>query len=384
MSASTVLLSLLLVVVVGALLLAAFLAVRFLRRSEGSEQAFKLLQQQLEGLRGQSAEAIQAQTQLVSQQLHNVTTQVNDRLAEVSRQLTDSQKNVGDRLDNAARVVGEVQKNLGALGQASQKIFEVGKDISGLQDLLRAPKMRGGLGEYFLGDLLTQILPARHFTLQYGFKTGQTVDAVVRLGERLVPVDAKFPLENFRRSLDVHSDDERRALRKKFATDVKKHVDAIATKYILPDENTYDFAMMYIPAENVYYECIIKDENAGEDAAIIEYALRKRVVPVSPASFYAYLQAIVLGLRGFQIEESAHRLMDSLARLRGDFQRFIDEFETVGKHLMNARTKYDDAGRRLERFNDKLTLVTGDRAPALPGSTPAPSAELFTPPLSRG
>ena len=146
-----------------------------------------------------------------------------------------------------------------------------------------------------------------------------------------------------------------------------KHVDAIAAKYILPDEGTYDFALMYIPAENVYYESIIKDD---ADGALLEYALKRRVVPVSPGSFYAYLQAIVLGLRGFQIEENARRIMEDLARLRGDFARFAEDFDTLGKHLANAKTKHDDAGRRLERFQDKLENVHEPAAdPLLPPKT---------------
>ncbi len=328
-------------------------AVFFALRSRPADPGLSLLQQQMEGLRGQ----------------------VGQQLEAVARQVAESQRTVGDRLEGTARVVGEVQKSLGELGQASQRIFEVGKDISGLTDLLRSPKMRGGLGEYFLADLLAQILPAAHFSLQHAFKSGHTVDAVVRLGGRLVPVDAKFPLENFRKWTEAAAEEDRRAWRKKFAVDVKKHVDAIASKYILPDEGTYDFALMYIPAENVYYECVIKPEESMEEPALMDYALKKRVVPVSPASFYAYLQAIVLGLKGFQIEENARLIMQNLARLQGDVQRFADDFDLLGRHLSNAKTKHDDASRRLERVRDKLSsvaeenLLVSDPPPAvLPAS----------------
>lgn len=320
----------------------------------GGEQAFSLLQQQLEGLRAQVSETISSQAQTVNQQLFQVTSQVGQQLDSISRQVMESQKSVGQRLDNAAKVVGEVQKTLGTLGQMSERIFEVGKDMAGLQEILRAPKLRGGLGEYFLGDLLGQILPAKHFALQHAFRTGAAVDAVIRLGGKLVPVDSKFPLENFRRLLEAKTDEERKPLKKKFATDVKKHVDAIAEKYILPAEGTYDFALMYIPAENVYYECIVKEE---EGQALAEYALQKRVIPVSPACFYAYLQAIILGLKGFQIEENARLIMQNLAQLQGDFQRFIEEFEVLGGHLTKAKGKHEDAVKSLERFHGKLSSV---------------------------
>lgn len=350
----------------GAALLALSLWLLLSRRRESPTLA--LLQQQIDLLRQQSTEADQNHARTLTETLSRLGSEVNRQLEAVSRQVLESQKTVGDRLDNAARVVGDVQKNLGALSQASEKIFEVGKDIASLQNILRAPKLRGGLGEFFLQDLLAQILPAEHVAFQHAFRSRETVDAVVRVGGRMVPVDAKFPLENFRKMAEAGTDEERGGLRRKFAQDVRKHVDAIAGKYILPDEGTYDFALMYIPAENVYYESIIKDDAEG---ALLEYALQRRVVPVSPGSFYAYLQAIVLGLRGFQIEENARRIMEDLSRLRGDFARFADDFDTLGKHLANAKTKHDDAGRRLERFQEKLDSVHESPAdPLLPAHPP--------------
>src|SRR3989475_12520747 len=146
------------------------------------------------------------------------------------------------------------------------------------------------------------MLPQEHSTIQRLFKSGEKVDAAIRIGDRLVAVDAKFPLENFRRMLDEAEEDKRRPVRRQFVRDVKTRIDEIAKKYILPDEGTFDFALMYVPAENVYYEIIIKDEADADDEAIATYALSRRVVPVSPNSFYAYLQVIILGLSGLRIE----------------------------------------------------------------------------------
>src|SRR6185369_5701362 len=172
---------------------------------------------------------------------------------------------------------------LGELREATTKVYEVGRDVATLHDILRAPKLRGGLGELLLGDLLAQVLPPAHFTLQHAFRSGERVDAVVRLGDGLVPIDSKFPLEDFRRLLEAADDDQRTRARKAFVARVRKHVDDIATKYVLPDEGTYDFALMYIPAENVYYETIIRD--AASD--LVAYALAKKVIPVSPNTLYA-------------------------------------------------------------------------------------------------
>ena len=140
-----------------------------------------------------------------------------------------------------------------------------------------------------------------------------------------------------------------------------KHIDAIAAKYILPDEGTYDFALMYIPAENVYYETIIKDDAGGGDKSLSHYALGKRVIPVSPNSFYAYLQVIIMGLRGMRIEERAKEIFQDLSRLRGDFSKFRDEFDLVGKHLSHAQSSFQSADKRLEQFDQKLVAVDADK-----------------------
>ncbi len=298
---------------------------------------------------------------LIQQQLGQILSNVNERLKENSEVLQKTQQSLGERLDNAARVVGNVQKSLGSLEEANRKIYEVGKDISSLQEILRAPKLRGGLGEFFLGDLLGQILPSDHFTTQFAFKNGDKVDAVIRLGGSLVPVDSKFPLENFKRMLEGNTEQEKNKARRQFVTDVKKHIDAIATKYILPDEGTYDFALMYIPAENVYYETIIKDDAWGGEKNLSQYALSKKVIPVSPNSFYAYLQAIVLGLKGMKIEDRAKEIIQYISRLDGDFSRFKEEFNLLGKHLGHAQSTFQNAEKRLDQFGQKLLAADADK-----------------------
>jgi DNA recombination protein RmuC len=258
---------------------------------------------------------------------------------------------------------------MGELSKATQQIYEVGKDLSTLQQILRAPKLRGVIGELFLGDLLRQVVP-QNFRMQHRFRSGEIVDAVIELGPKLVPVDAKFPLENFQR-LVAAPDSERKPLRKRFCADVQRHVDAISRKYILPDEGTYDFALMYIPAENVYYETIIREEQ--DEDSLAAYAVTRRVIPVSPNSMYAYLQAIVFGLRGLQIEKQAEEILGHFGRLQQEFGRFRDDFEVVGTHLGNAHTRYDSAAKHLTRLEEKLALtVEKPSSPAVPpSSTPS-------------
>jgi DNA recombination protein RmuC len=344
------------------------LRLQSLLREKREDGSLQLMQQQIDQLRVQISQALDNGTRQVQQQLGQVLGHVNDRLKENAEVLQQTQQSLGERLDSAARVVGNVQKSLGGLEEASRRIYEVGKDIASLQDILRVPKLRGGFGEFLLEDLLAQVLPADHFSAQYSFRSGDKADAVIKLGTSLVPVDAKFPLENFKRALQATTDDERARAKKQFTADVRKHIEAIAQKYILPDEGTYDFALMYIPAENVYYETIIKDESAAEKS-LSEYALSKRVIPVSPGSFYAYLQAIVLGLKGMKVETRAKEIIRYIGRLQGDFARFRDDFDLVGKHLGHAQSSYQSADKRIEQFGQKL--LSAEIAPGDPATIPA-------------
>ncbi|MCG2713252.1 MAG: DNA recombination protein RmuC [Candidatus Omnitrophica bacterium] len=276
-----------------------------------------------------------------------ISSQVNDRLNQMNQSLQEANKIIGQNLGNANSAFGNVKEQLGKLEETNKQIIAISKDISSLQELLRAPKFRGAMGETLLENLLSQVLPKEHYHTQYRFKSTDTVDAVICLGERLVPVDAKFSLENFQKMLDAPDEHSKEASRKKFIQDVKNRINEIAAKYILPAENTYDFALMYIPAENVYYEVIIKED-------IFSYSMQKKVIPVSPNTFYAYLQVICLGLRGLKVEENAKAILKSLGALSIETNKFKEDFEILGSHLLNANSKYTDAQKRLDRVNDRL------------------------------
>lgn len=332
-----------------------FIYKKLLSVSENSKDE-ENVQKRLDMMNQNMTDNLNNVTKNVLQQLNNVTTQVNERLKENIQVMQRSHRSVDERLDNAAKVVNTVNSRLSKLQESNKRIYDIGKDISSLQELLKAPKLRGALGELFLGDLLGQILPKNHFTLQYGFKSGEKVDAVIHVKDKLlIPVDAKFPLENFKKMLEEKDENQAEKYRKSFIKDVKKRIDEIATKYILPDEGTLDFALMYVPAENIYYEMIIKDKQ--EDKSISAYAFLKKVIPVSPNTFFIYLQTILIGLKGFQVEKKASDILTALSRLRGDFEKFGTDFSLVGKHLGHASNSFDQSEKRLERFSNKLSGI---------------------------
>lgn len=317
------------------------------KNSSLKEEFSKETELKLQALREEWGKTLDRNTQLIS----TLVEQTANRIDTVSSQ-------VGNRLDNAARVVGDVKQQLGSLEQANQRIFEVGKNIALLQEELRAPKFRGEMGEFLLENLLANVMPQKEFyTLQHEFNNRQKVDAVLHIGHRLVPIDAKFPLDAFQKMITCQEEADRKNAKKEFVRSVRVKVDEIAEKYILPDEGTYDFAMMYIPAENVYYETITKDEHFPDEKGLLQYALSRKVIPVSPNTFYAYLKVILLGLKGLSIEKSAQEILAALARLQGEFEKFQEDFSKLGKHLSDSKTSYDTAEKRLEKFGDKLEKI---------------------------
>jgi DNA recombination protein RmuC len=282
-----------------------------------------------------------------------------------------------ERVEGSLGIFGDVRERLGELTKRTRDIEEVGKSIVSLQEALRAPKFRGGFGELGLERLLADSLPQGSYYLQHRFRNGETVDAVVNIGGNLVPIDAKFPfpLEDFERMVTTDSQGEQLQLRRQFTRTIRKHIDDVS-KYILPDEKTFDFALMYIPAENIYYETIVRCPQFSEESDIYFYCLKRRVFPVSPNSFYAYLQAIVLGLKGLQVEKSARDILGRLERLQVGFQNFQGDYEIIGRHISHAAAKHTEAAGKLNTLSGRLELLTSNHsADELPEATAGEQSE---------
>jgi len=288
----------------------------------------------------------------VNTQINALRSDLNQRLKETADAMRQTDKTVGDQLQKTTGVIGDVKKSLGVVEEAYRQINGKMKELSSLQDMLKPPQMRGGVGESLLENIITQVFGEHKefYSFQHRFKNGQQVDAIIHLGKNIVPIDAKFPLESFQRLVDSKNEQERKANTRDFTTSVKNKVNDITNKYIIPDEGTSDFALMYIPTESIYYE-IIKNES------IWSYAISKKVIPVSPNTFYPYLYVIWRGLQGQIIRDNIKDVLANLSRLKDDLGRFREDFRVLGSHIKNAREKYEESDRRLERFNDRLTNV---------------------------
>jgi DNA recombination protein RmuC len=257
-----------------------------------------------------------------------------------------------------ARSLADVREKLGHLAQATAHLESVGQSVAEVQELLKVPRLRGTLGEVWLEEMLRQVFPVGLYQMPHTFRTGEKVDAVLKVGDRLVPIDSKFPLETCQRMLAAEGDEALRE-RRAFRRSLRDRVDEIADKYIRPEEGTLDFAFMYVPAESVYYEAVVRGEELKHPDSIVGYALGRHVIPVSPNTFYAYLAAVLHGLRGLEVEQRAQELVASLGGLQRQIERFQRAYELVGRHLENAAKQYAESDRQYGRVQDRLEGLTG-------------------------
>jgi DNA recombination protein RmuC len=297
----------------------------------------------------------------IDERLDGIDARLEQRLATLDERVHVRLEGIDGRLlstqQSAGQTATQIVERLTKLDGAAEQMLQKAGDLARLEHALRPPKARGGFGEILLENLLRDRLPPAAYAMQHTFKSGERVDAVISI-ERLLPIDAKFPLDNFERMVDAEDDASRTIHEKAFARDLKGHIDAIATKYIKPAEGTYEFAFMYLPSEAIYYELV-----CGKTGALLQHAHDRRVFPVSPTTFTAYLQVIAFGLRGMEFEQNAHEVMAYLAGLRKDFGRFRDDFDVVGKHIGNAQSKYADAEKRLDRLDGKLERAAEHERP---------------------
>lgn len=306
---------------------------------------FYFFNKKLSELKSQkSDQALLEWLKTMQQSLESTNKTMNDSLSTSSstmvKTLQENTKQLNERLDKASAVIRDVGHEVGQMS-------EIGRSMKDLQDFLKSPKLRGNIGEEILKDLIAQMFPKNSFHLQYQFKSGERVDAAIKTDAGILPIDSKFPMESFQRLMKA-TDAEKDSTQKEFVRDVKKHVDAISKKYILPNEGTMDFALMYVPSESVYYELV-------NTLTLMEYARRSRVYIVSPSTLYAHLQTILLSFEGKKIESRSKEVFQLLRTLQIDYDKINDNMGILGKHLNNASAQYTNVSTNLSQFGNKLS-----------------------------
>lgn len=251
---------------------------------------------------------------------------------------------LNQRLDNATKYISRVAREVGQMS-------EIGRSMRDLQEFLKSPKLRGNIGEEILKDLIGQMFPKNSFHFQYQFKSGEKVDAALKTEAGILPIDSKFPMENFRKMIAAKEKSTRQQAKKQFINDIRKHIRTIAKKYILPEEGTVDFALMYVPSESVFYEVV----NTSE---LIEYARSVRVYIVSPSTLYAHLQMILLSFEGKRIESKTRQVFQLLRAIRQDYQKTEAGLSILSRHLSNATAKMTEVFQRFTLLGQKITNAT--------------------------
>ena len=282
----------------------------------------------------------QSSDKAIVEWLKSIQHSMTDTNSSIVKTLQENSRQLNDRLDRAAIAIRDVNKGIGEMS-------EIGRGIRELQDFLKSPKLRGNIGEEVLKDLIAQTFPKSSFHIQYQFKSGEKVDAAIKTDAGILPIDSKFPMENFQKMVKAENQTEKDLYKKDFGRDVKKHIDDISKKYILPEEGTMDFALMYIPSEPVYYEIANTPE-------ILDYARRKRVYAVSPTTLYAHLQVILLSFEGKKIETKSREIFALLRALKVDYEKVNDNLSVLGRHIGNSSSQFANVISSFQRIGNKL------------------------------
>ncbi len=374
-------------VLIGVLILVALAVFWLVWQSSQGRQKNDAMESQMNELRrdlqtiataqAKSTGQLETIARSVAQRLDSVTPALQEAIknsAQITGQLTsDAQVRMADELKNTRDQISQIQRQLGEVQEAGKQMSQTAQTLEGI---LGGAKSRGSLGEVTLEKLLEDSLPPSQFARQYRFSSGEIADAVIFLRDKkLMAIDSKFPLDAYRR-IATEGDEARRA----FAVAVKGHADAIAKKYIVPEEGTLNLALMFVPSETVYYELLVTSDAKGQP--LDSYCRDQKVIAVSPNTLYAHLHVIALGLRGMQMEENAKRLLETLSGMERQLEKLADKFSVLGTHLKNATQSYSEADKLLEKAQGTLEgmLGTGPAQLALPELAPdSPQSALPLP-----
>lgn len=357
-----IIISILLVLVLATV---AFLVTRISKPREDNGE-IKSLKEQLALLSQQQENKIdktrQELDQLLRQQNEILTKQLNENQKSLQSQFSLSQKDKEETNKLTSQILREVTEKLTKVEDTNKQVVGFAEQLQSLENILKNPKQRGILGEYFLETVLKNVLPPKSYQMQYKFKDGEIVDAVVFVKDKIIPIDSKFSLENYNRILEEKDPTNREKLEKLFKVDLKNRIEE-ASKYIRPNEGTMDFAFMFIPSEGIYYDLLINQVGAVKvnTRDLIQYAFaEKNVIIVSPTSFLAYLQTVLQGLRALQIEESAKTILENVTKLKQHLQAYEENFNKIGRNLGTTVNSYNSAFKELKKVDKDILNINGE------------------------
>ena len=304
--------------------------------------------------------------------------QLNEITRTLDAKLGESTKAIQTQFGVSTRIIRDVTDRLAKLDETNRQVVGFADQLQSLQDILKNPKQRGVLGEYYLETVLKNVLPPSGYQMQYKFKDGEIVDAVIFLDKnKFLPIDSKFSLENYNRILETNNKEDRERLEKVFKQDLKTRIDE-TSKYIRPQEGTMDFAFMFIPSEAIYYDLLINQVGAVKTSTrdLIEYAFKdKHVIIVSPTSFMAYLQTVLQGLKAMQIEESVKGIVKNV----GDLQKHLKSYEEyhgkLGNALGTAVNHYNATGKEFKKIDKDVVKIAGSSETIEPLQIDQPSKD---------
>ena len=324
----------------------------------------------------------------LQQDLNNLNKNISDLQQNLQEKLSEklergqaqTSNTIQQQFNQSAKIIADVQKQLTQLDETNKQVKDVASDLKTLQNVLSNPKQRGVLGEYYLETVLKNVLPPERFTLQYKFKDGETVDAVIFLDKnKILPIDSKFSLENYNRLVELEAGStERERLEKLFKNDLKLRIDE-TSKYIRPSEDTMDFAFMFIPSEAIYYDLLVNKVGTGSvnSRDLIEYAFReKKVIIVSPTSFMAYLQTVIQGLRSLEIEEKAKDIQKRVGELGRHLQAYQDYQKRMGNSLKTTVNHYNASEKEFRKLDKDVVKINGGENSYEPDLIEGPTTDL--------
>ena len=298
---------------------------------------------------------------MMQEQLKEMRQTMQSFGSQVDSKMGDSARMFQQQFSQSAKMIQQVTERLTKLDETNRQVVNFADQLQSLEDVLKNPKHRGVLGEYFLENVLKNVLPPKNYQMQYAFKNGEIVDAAVFVKEKIIPIDSKFSLENYNRILQERDPERKEELEKQFKADLKIRIDE-TSKYIRPAEGTMDFAFMFIPAEGIYYDLLINQVGAVKvnTRDLIEYAFKeKHVIIVSPTSFFAYLQTVMQGLRALQIEESAKEIKKYVEALQKHLLSYDEFLKKLGNNLGTTVNMYNKAYKEFCKIDKDVYKITG-------------------------